>query len=210
MTESLAQMFDDYIFALGCRGQGAVASFRGNDEHVVGVHNKAGNAETGAGTDHGHRRPRQRATTAQWIEVAVCKMGQRPSNGFEIVEQMDMGKAELSPQFSGIDDPWTVSERAALVAYHSSDRELSTADLRMPATGGEKIGQRIGKMCVITHGHVLDWTNRSVSKQCEAGIRAADIGEHNGIAWRGIQPSSFMSLRAHLTSPAKDLFIMRT
>src|SRR5579883_569922 len=105
IAKLLAQGGDDRIFAQGRPGERGVAAFAAHDRRALTDRHIGGDTEAGAGAEHSHWGKRLRLAQADLTDMAWPELRQRPSHGFEVVDQLHPIKAEAVAQLSRVNDP---------------------------------------------------------------------------------------------------------
>jgi len=185
VAKLLAQVADDLILAAGhCRYRRVAGFGNGGKRHRLG-RKEAGHAKARAGSEREHGCARDTMPAPNRIDILRLQFGQRPGNGFEVVEEPDGGKSKRIFQIVAVDQPSAVGGRAAVVFNRSGNGQYRCADPAEGSTMLQECCDGLGHARKLGNPEMLDSSDAAVICQRKARVRAADICEKHALIGRG-------------------------
>lgn len=158
------------------RRERRVSSFAGHHPSLD-AREVAGDTKAGSRRDHHHGLTHDGASFAHRHHIVVAEMWDRPRQSFEIVHETDRLKMQRLPQAFSVECPLGVGEFAAAARDgpgRGNHRAIHDNVLLLTV---EEMMHGIVHAGVSTGPQGFNRSQPPARQQCEAGARAADIGQ---------------------------------
>src|SRR5450631_1627294 len=168
-------MIENGIFANRGGWQRRMATFACDNHSVSAIPNQPCNTEARPRPENDHRSTRYRTPTTEGMHVLLHQIRQRQCGCLEVVDDSNRLEFVPVPDLATIYRPRAVGKTAALIFYHSRDRQQRIHHWPLAKLHSQKILDGVGKFWIARYLDPLDRPKHSLSQQGKSGVCRPDI-----------------------------------